>query len=98
MRLNAYVAIAVYAACIATHGAIGQTPAPPLSDTVPVTPPAAGKLGADPQPPDLQLPQTDDGIIRPPPGIDRDIVKPAPPTGSNMPVITPPPKKDPQTK
>lgn len=91
MRVDAYLAIIVSAVCSAAPVAIGKALGPTLADTAPVTTqlPAAGKLGAEPPPSDPQVPNTDDGVIRPPPYIDREFVKPAPPVGSNMPVIPP---------
>lgn len=84
--------LAVAAAMLCVQSVAAQTPPAPRSDTVPNTPPPAKDVPNpnEPSPPTRPLlPQTDNGVVKPPGGIDPEIVKPPPRVNSDMPVIKP---------
>lgn len=91
MKIAIGLAVAT-AAVLYVQSVAAQTPPAPRSDTVPNAPPAPKEAPNpnEPSPPTRPLlPQTDNGVVKPPGGIDPEIVIPAPPVKSDMPVIKP---------
>lgn len=82
----AATAWAVPGPCVAA--ATGAAPETASQQKVPEDT-APGKSGSTSGPLSDKLDRTD-GVIHPPPGIDPEMSKPPPPTGSTMPVIPPP--------